>query len=122
MNKEVFKANVATMAKKLSQSNPNLYVHVQQTPDMVTIHFAPRSKARARWVEKMLTEAKEKYPRSSIVVIDPERKIVVVEFEDQHEIHGTGVALCSPTDKFDTRVGVAVAYAKWEGITIPDFV
>jgi hypothetical protein len=122
MNKETFRTNVVTMANKLSRSNPNLYVYVQQTPDTVTVHFAPRSEMRARWVDEMLTEMKENYPHSSIKLIDPERKIVVVEFEDWHEVCGTGVALCSPTDVFDTRVGVAVAYAKWEGIVIPDFV
>lgn len=122
MNKETFKKNVVTMANKLSHSNPDLYVCVQNTPDTVRVHFAPRSEVRARWVDEMLTTMKENYPRSSVKLADSGRKIVVVEFEDWHEVRGTGVALCSPTDDFDTRVGVAVAYAKWEGVAIPDFV
>jgi hypothetical protein len=122
MNKETFRKNVVTMAIELSRSNPSLHVYVQQTPDTVTVHFTPRSEMRVRWVEEMLTEMKENYPRSSVKLTDPERKIVVVEFEDWHEVCGTGVALCSPTDEFDTRVGIAVAYAKWVGILVPDFV
>lgn len=122
MNKETFRKNVDTMANKLSRSDPNLCVCVQHTPDTVTVHFVPRSEVRARWVGEMLARMRESYPYSSIQLIDPERKIVVVQFEDLHEVRGTGVALCSPTDKFDTRVGIAVAYAKWEGITVPDFV
>lgn len=122
MNKEAFRKNVVTMADKLSRSNPSLYVYVQQAPDTVTVHFAPRSEMRARWVDEMLTTMKENYPHSSVKLADSERKIVVVEFENWYEVCGTGVALCSPTDNFDTRVGVAVAYAKWEGIVIPDFV
>lgn len=122
MNKEAFRKNVVTMAIELSRSNPSLHVYVQQTPDTVTVHFTPRSEMRVRWVEEMLTEMKENYPHSSVKLTDPERKIVVVEFEDWHEVCGTGVALCSPTDEFDTRVGIAVAYAKWVGILVPDFV
>lgn len=122
MNKETFKKNVVTMANKLSYSNPDLCVCVQHTPDAVTVHFAPRSEVRALWVDEMLTQMKENYPHSSIKLTDPERKIVVVQFEDLREVCGTGVALCSPTDKFDTRVGIAVAYAKWEGFIVPDFV
>lgn len=122
MNKETFVMNVVTMANKLSHSNPDLYVYTQQAPGAITVHFASRSEVRTRWAEEMLTLMKENYPHSSIKLTDPERKIVVVEFEDLHEVCGTGVALCSPTDNFDTRVGVAVAYAKWEGISIPDFV
>lgn len=122
MNKETFKKNVVTMANKLSHSNPDLCVCVQHTPDAVTVLFVPRSEARARWVDEMLTQMKENYPHSSIKLTDPERKIVVVQFEDLREVCGTGVALCSPTDKFDTRVGIAVAYAKWEGFIVPDFV
>lgn len=122
MNKETFRKNVDTMANKLSRSDPNLSVYVQHTPDAVTVHFAPRSVVRALWVDEMLTQVKEDYPLSSIRLTDPERKIVVVQFEDLYEMCGTGVARCSPADKFDARVGIAVAYAKWKGITVPDFV
>lgn len=122
MNEETFKKNVVTMANKLSHSNPNLYVCVQQAPHTVTIHFIPRSDARAQWVGEMLARMRENYPYSSIQLTDPERKIVVIQFKDLYGVRGTGVALCSPADKFDTRVGIAVAYAKWKGITIPDFV
>lgn len=122
MKKETLVKNVVAMADKLSKSNPELYVLVQQSPNGVGVLFTPRSEARAQWAKKMLTEMRENYPRSSVKLTDPERKIVVVEFEDWHEVRGTGVALCSPTDEFDTRVGIAVAYAKWEGIVIPDFV
>jgi hypothetical protein len=122
MKKETLVKNVVTMAEKLSKSNPELYVLVQQSPNGVGVLFAPRSEARAQWVEKVLTEMRENYPRSAVKLTDPERKVVVVEFRNWHKVCGTGVALCSLTDEFDTRVGIAVAYAKWVGDTVPDFV
>lgn len=122
MKKETLVKNVVAMADKLSKSNPELYVLVQQAPNGIGVLFTPRSEARAQWVEKMLTEMEKNYPHSSVRLTDPKRKIVVVEFEECGEVYGTGVALCSPTDEFDTRVGIAVAYAKWKGFTVPDFV
>lgn len=122
MNKETFRKNVITMANKLSHSNPSLYVYVQHTPDTIAVHFTPRSEVRDQWVKEKLNELHDNYPKSFIKLACPERKIVVVEFKDRYGVCGTGVALCSPTDKFDIGVGIAVAYAKWKGIIIPDFV
>lgn len=122
MKKETFAKNLVALADKFSHSNPSLYASVQQTRDTITIHFIPRAEMRDQWVREMLNEMHRNYPKSFMKLASPERKIVVVEFKERNRVCGTGVALCSPTDKFDIGVGIAVAYAKWKGILVPDFV
>ena len=77
---------------------------------------------RKEWVDSVIAGMKEDYPNSTVLLNSPERKITVVEFADEDGIWGTGIALCSDTDKFDYRVGIAVAYAKFLGLDIPDFI
>ena len=122
MNKENFLNKVETEAKRLSRMNPDLHACIKRIPDGIQILFPSRAEMRDQWVREMLDELHRNYPKSIVKVTSPERKIIVVEFREWGRVCGTGVALCSPTDKFDIGVGIAVAYAKWKGILVPDFV
>ena len=77
---------------------------------------------RKEWIDSAIASMKEEYPNSRVVLNSPERKITVVEFADEDYVYGTGVALCSDTDKFDYKTGIAVAYAKFLEMDIPDFI
>lgn len=78
--------------------------------------------SRQEWVEAALAAMKAEYPNTTILLNSKERRLTVVEFADEDTVYGTGIALCSDKDQFDYKVGVAVAFAKFIGADIPDFV
>ena len=88
----------------------------------ITIEFTNKSK-RAGWVEDMLFCLNDDFPNYHILVNDKKRRIVVIELVDEDgAVFGTGVALCSKNDTFNSEVGLAVAYANAVGEDIPDYV
>lgn len=78
---------------------------------------------REEWANRMIKEMKENYPNSTVLLNDSFRRVTVVQFADFFgDVCGVGVALCSQKDCFDYKTGVAVAYAKFSGQEIPEFV
>lgn len=78
---------------------------------------------REEWTDRMIKEMKENYPNSTVLLNDSFRRVTVVQFADFFDdVCGVGVALCSQKDCFDYKSGVAVAYAKFSGQEIPEFV
>jgi hypothetical protein len=79
---------------------------------------------RKEWIDQMLTEYSEEYEHwSEIILCDENRKIMVVQFDDYWgDRSGYGISKCSPTDRFDVEVGLAVAFAHFRGYPIPSFI
>lgn len=78
---------------------------------------------REKWVEEILFR-KNTYDRDiSTFVTKFIRNITILTLVDwrKEEIY-TSYAICSSQDKFDKRVGIAVAYARMFDIEIPEYI
>ena len=77
---------------------------------------------RVKWVNSMVERflAMEASNPKSIgaIVIDRQVSVVFLDTKDPK----IGVAKCNPSDKFDMRTGVAIAYARATGRKVPDFI
>lgn len=123
MLKSVCVNNIVGLCNQYNRTNPELEAKVSKTENSITINFVlNKNRQREMWVAKKLEALRKNYPKTIVRISDPKRGVVVIEFRDHYSVYGTGVALCSANDKFDTRVGMAVAYAKWMDEKIPDFV
>lgn len=121
MNKNSFVRALANICDKFAGNNPDVIAHLTERDGELHLSVIPTEKMRQSWVRKMLDEMREEYHHSKVVLSDPDRKIVVLNICDG-VFSDTAVALCSPQDEFDATVGVAVAYAKWAGYPIPDYI
>lgn len=121
MNKINFVLALNSICKKFTDNNPNVVVELTHHDDELHLSVVPSEKVRRQWVKGMVDEMNAEYPCSKVVLSDPNRKIVVLGISDGI-FSDTAVALCSPQDEFDATVGVAVAYAKWMGYPIPEFI
>lgn len=96
-------------------------VDSQENGDLITIDLNPKKRQRQNWIQSKLNELAEEYPQS-VAHSFPDRKILVLELFDIFGHYGTSIALCSNTDTYDEATGKAVAYAKYCGEKIPDFI
>ena len=125
MNYENFVNAVSGISQKYVSMNPGMYLHMNISPDGITITHGDREKMRQEWVATMLTEFNENYANDSeIILCDKNHKVLVAYFEADGWGNdcGHGIAKCSANDKFDEKVGLAVAFAHFRGYQIPDFV
>lgn len=123
MFKSVCVNNIVGLCNQFNRANPELEARVSKTENSITINFVPNGNyLREKWVANTLEALRKSYPKSTVRISDSKRRIVVVEFRDRYGLCGTGVALCSASDKFDTRVGMAVAYANYMDQKVPDYV
>lgn len=78
---------------------------------------------RKNWVNEMLFEKKEREDSRYTFSVKFIRNITILTLVDwrQEEIY-TSCAICSPGDKFDRKVGIAVAYARMFDIEIPEYI
>lgn len=78
---------------------------------------------KKEWVNKMLFEKKEKEEFYYTFSVDFIQNITILTLIDwkKEEIYTSG-AICSPEDKFDKKVGIAVAYARMFDIEIPEYI
>ena len=80
---------------------------------------------KKEWVSKMLFEKKEKEAEEFYYTfsVDFIRNITILTLINwrKEEIY-TSCAICSPEDKFDRKVGIAVAYARMFDIEIPEYI
>jgi len=111
------------LTAKFAATNPNFYVRMVIEDDGIAITCLLKSEARDRWVSNMLNDL-DCDCNYEIVLCDPERKVMVVNFFDKYDdtLSATGVAKCSPTDQFDKNVGLAVAFAHAFNDDIPEYV
>jgi agmatine/peptidylarginine deiminase len=125
MNYENFVNAVAGISQKYISMNPGMYLHMNISPDGITITHGDREKMRQEWVNMMLSEFNDNYAvDSNIILCDKNRKVLVAHFEDNGwgDDCGHGIAKCSADDEFDEKVGLAVAFAHFRGHQVPDFV
>lgn len=110
--------------KTNSDSSVQMEVKVDSCTTVITIAIQNKAGMHRAWVDKMLREYRDIYARNShIVKCDSERKIMAVQFCNNWNFeHGFGMSLCSPNDKFDSDVGLAVAFAHFRDYPIPDYV
>lgn len=71
-----------------------------------------------RWTIKMARRAAAATNRGEVTVQMGGRVTVV----SVHESKSIGTAICAPGDKYDADLGIAIAYARAMGETIPDYV
>lgn len=121
MNKNSFVRALANICDKFASNNPDVIANLSCNNGELHLSVVPTEKVRRQWADEMLEELHECYYRSEVVLSDPDRKIVVLSICDG-VYSETAVALCSPNDEFDEKIGIAVAYAKWAGYSIPDFI
>jgi hypothetical protein len=122
MNKNSFVRALTSILQKFAGCNPDVVANLTSRDGELHLSIIPTAKMRQKWAEKMLDEMHNNYPRSEVALSDPNRKIVVLSISDDCIFNDTAVALCSPQDEFDATIGVAVAYAKWAGHPIPDYI
>lgn len=113
---------VEELVKKYALANPEEFLEAYTTDEGLNIVHGNRSALRANWVEAMLDELEESDYDDIVILCDAQRKVMVVEFVDYWENSGHGVAKCSPSDEFDERVGMAVAWAHFCDYEIPNYV
>lgn len=81
------------------------------------------NKNKARWIEKnaraFWTEEAKTPKTIGSVVIDNTVAVMDIRTTDCPRI---GVARCSSDDEFDLDTGLAIAYARMKGKTIPNFI
>lgn len=123
---DYFKA-IEGITDKFAKTNPTLRVVVDEGSNEIRIKFNEVAALRDKWVLEKLGVIRRKEALGDfnyeIVVNDPKRKIMVVNFyELDIEWVYVGVALCSPNDVYNEDVGLAVAYAKAMGEYIPDYI
>lgn len=78
---------------------------------------------REKWIEEILF-LKNKFDRDIFTFTTKFiRNITILTLVDwrKEEIY-TSCAICSPQDKFDEKVGIAVAYARMFDIEIPEYI
>jgi len=124
MNYDQYVAAITGVTNKFRNSNPELYIKLSVRDDGVAIHVEELENARNNWIQDKLEEMRDFISDSgyNIVVNDPKRKILVVNFFDGWGEVYPGVARCAPTDEYDFNVGMAVAFAKAMRKSIPDFI
>lgn len=124
MNYENLVSAVEGLALKYQRMNPDMCVSVNRTDYGLELSCMPKEQMRRQWIDQMLTEYNEDFEDfSKIILCDKNRKIMVVQFEDcWGDRHGYGISKCSPTDRFDVEVGLAVAFAHFRDYPIPNFV
>jgi hypothetical protein len=121
MKKHEFFMALNNICVKYQESGGDI-ANIDISHEGVVINFTKETK-RAGWVEEMLFNLQEEFPLYCVEMNDEKRRITVVSFIDELcQIHGTGIALCSSSDKFNPDVGIAVAYAKYTGEKIPDYI
>lgn len=78
---------------------------------------------RENWVKEILSR-KDTYDRSVFTfTTEFVRNITILILTDWEKgMNYTSYAFCSPKDKFDERVGIAVAYARMFAIEIPEYI
>jgi hypothetical protein len=127
MNKKNFIEAVEGIAYKFAKTNPTQHVRVVTDSDTIIIEFQDRATLRDDWVTEKLTYIRREKHNGNlyvdIIVNDPKRKIMVVNFtEPWCDCMNSGVALCSPTDTYNENIDLAVAYANAYGENIPDYI
>ena len=124
MNYKNFVAAVEGLVLKYQRMNPDERISVKHTDCGLELTRTPKEQMRKQWVEQMLIEYSKYFKEwSEVALCDKNRKVMVVDFKDcWGDRYGYGISKCSPTDKFDEDVGMAVAFAHFRGYPIPDFV
>lgn len=124
MNYENFVGAVEGLALMYQRMNPNMYVSVNRTDYGLELTCMPKEQMRKQWIDQMLTEYNEEFEGwSEVLLCDKSRKVMLVHFDDcWGDREGYGIAYCSPTDRFDEEVGLAVAFAHFRGYPIPNFI
>jgi hypothetical protein len=124
MNYENFVSAVEGLALMYQRMNPKMCVSVNRTDYGLELTCMLKEQMRKEWIDQMLTEYSEEYEHwSEIILCDENRKIMVVQFDDcWGDRSGYGISKCSPTDRFDVEVGLAVAFAHFRGYPIPSFI
>ena len=124
MNYENFVVAVEGLALKYQRMNPDMCVSVNRTDYGLELTCMLKEQMRKQWVDQMLTEYSEEFEDwSEVILCDENRKIMVVRFEDcWSDRCGYGISKCSPNDVFDEEVGLAVAFAHFNGYSIPIFI
>lgn len=82
---------------------------------------ATRTK-KNEWISTMVTAftAEEAASPKTVGAIVVDRQVSIIYLDtDKPKI---GVAKCNPTDAFDLATGLAIAYARANGKTVPDYV
>ena len=124
MNYENFVSAVEGLVLKYQRMNPNMCVSVNRTDYGLELSCMPKEQMRKQWVDQMLTEYSEEFEDwSEVILCSKSRKVMLVHFDDGWgDREGYGIAYCSPTDRFDEEVGLAVAFAHFRGYPIPNFI
>lgn len=82
-----------------------------------------KEEKREKWVREILSR-KDRYDRSVFTFTTKfVRNITILILTDwEKRMNYTSYAFCLPKDKFDEKVGIAVAYARMFDIDVPDYI
>lgn len=70
------------------------------------------------WVKRIMREFRDEGAAAEAHCIGKATFVLVRDFFGER----VGMSLCMPQDEYDYETGVAVAYAKAQGYSIPDFI
>ena len=114
---------IEEITRKYCDNNPGQDVSLVIEDDGLHITIIDKKTLRHNWVCDKLREMEEfTLNNYQILVDDPDRKIMVVNFSDELGDIYPGVARCSPQDTYNHNVGLAVAFAQAMEEDIPDFI
>lgn len=96
--------------------------------DLTTLHEAilkeidtrsvRRARRRKEWIDLWYTEFLNRYDTVSIT----RGELTIVATFDEYNGQRIGTAYPVKGDKFDSKTGIAVAYAKAIGLEVPDYI
>lgn len=120
MKREGLLLAIDALCKTYQKENGDIE-HYAQTDSGIVISFSNKPR-REKWIEERLEDLKKFFPYSTVLLNSPKKRMTVVEFSDHFGVCGTGISYCSENDIFDYKTGIAVAYAHFLDIPIPDFI
>ena len=83
-----------------------------------TVREKKKAIKRKEWIDEWYTEFMNRYDTVSIT----RGELTIVATFDEYNGQRIGTAYPVKGDKFDSKTGIAVAYAKAIGIAIPDYI
>lgn len=81
-----------------------------------------RERQRREWIDKWYGLYAQDAGADVIDIVSQEGYVVVYRLAQHPRKAYLGEAFCNPTDCFDARTGIAIAYARTHGETIPDYI